>query len=141
MLLWRKLHKMQSTVYLTNSNDLEGKFSQWFNSLSQKTLNETDFLSVSILNTCIEMSQLHKLLLFKYLSMWHEFSPYFPSIYYRFSPWHTHFSVLKINTASLDILFLCFCSLLYWCRVKVLLWWKGNTTKKTMHSSCSSCNT
>lgn len=37
--------------------------------IRKKTLSETDFLSVSILDSCIEMPQLHKLPLSQYLSV------------------------------------------------------------------------
>lgn len=46
-------------------------FQQWDSFFyHRKTLSETDFLSVSILDSCIEMPHSHKLPLSQYLSDW-----------------------------------------------------------------------
>lgn len=95
---------LKSSPRLTSYTDSEWKFSKHFSSMSfffyrKKTLSETDFLSVSILDSCIEMSQLHKLPLPQYLSMWLEFLLFLYNSYWIF-PWHTLFPIFKDNTFS-----------------------------------------
>lgn len=85
---------------LTSYTDLEWKLSQHFSSMTtfyhKKTLSETDFLSVSILDCCIEMPQLHKLPLSQYLSMWLEFPLFLHNCYWIFAR-HTLFPCSQIT--------------------------------------------
>lgn len=127
LLGWKKLRKLysenttkcrpewnlKSFPCFTSYTDLEWKFSQHFSCMSifyhKKTLSETDFLSVSILDSCIEMPQLHKLPLSQYLNMWLEFPLFLCNSFWIF-PWHTLFPMFWDNTFSLSSSF----SLLYW---------------------------
>lgn len=115
---------------LTSYTDLEWKFSKHFGSMStfyqKKTLSETDFLSVSILDSCIEMPQLHKLPLSQYLSVWLEFplhfSTTFPVTPPRPTHTHTHF---KDKTFSPDISLIRNLGSLYWHDTKAHLCWRS----------------
>ena len=99
-------------------------------SLSEKTLSETDFLSVSILDSCIEMPQLHKPALSLYLSMWLEFLPFFLYNSYWIFPWKIFVPHFKEGTFSLHISFSLNFSLLY-CHIIKIVCGDGNTVTKS----------
>lgn len=102
---------LKSSPCLTSFTDSEWKFFQHFSSMSvfyhKKTLSEADFLSVSILYSCIEMPQLHKLPLSQYLGMWLEF-PLLLNNFNWILSWHTHFPRCEIKL-SLHLSSLQFC--------------------------------